>query len=953
MLAVLAPVAGAAVLYAVIGSPMMLAFAALSPVIAIAGAVDGRIAARRRRRADARTHAAESAVFLDSVSSAHRAERAALDAEHPSAAALLADASHRSRRWTAPSARLAVVRIGTGTTASRLVVSGSAEAEEDLELVAAACSLADAPILGDPGDGIGVVGPLPAARALVRGLVVQLAHAHPPGALALDAPDAEAYRWLAGYPHAGRAHAAPLVVHVSDTGEDPAGGKLRADAQASMARRNEPLNEAILAVAPSVETLPSGCRLVVRVEADGDLRMLSAAAEQTGARAELITAQQALGFGTALAAEAAARGIAAASPLAEHVELAELGAAVDADRTAAADAALPATFCVSDTGPLVIDLVASGPHAVVTGTTGSGKSELLTSWVLGIASAASPLVVNFLLVDFKGGTAFQRLAALPHTVGVVTDLGHGEALRALKSLRAEIRRREAELARRAASDLRDAPDAFPRLVIVVDEAAAMLAAFPDLAALFVDIAARGRALGMHLVLATQRATGVLGDALIANCALRISLRLSSEADSAALLGTDAAARLPHGIPGRLVVSRDGTTVIAQAASARDSDIESVVSRFAGGVVPRAPWLPALPSRIPLSAFGASPPDSVVIGARDDPDRQVQEGIVYRPTAAHLLVQGARGSGKSTVLAAVGAQWTGEVVVVPADVEGAWDALSTAAARPACDDPAPCLVLLDDVDALLERFDDEHRDAVVERIRALLIDGPRAGTALVCTASSLPSALRAVAGRFGERLVLRQSDRQEHVLAGAPAELYDADAPPGRGVWRERACQVVLVPPPPLPTRFPPPELEFEAGTVTVVVAQNPEAVLTGLAAADLDAEVIDVGAIGTDSPGVGDATSPVGVVTDRPDHDAGTHSSGGVSVRTTARAVVLVGDAETWQSRFGLLARVRSRAVMVFDGCPLPHLRALLHTRELPPTTVPGHVLVREPSGAFSRARMP
>src|SRR5690606_24676261 len=98
-------------------------------------------------------------------------------------------------------------------------------------------------------------------------------------------------------------------------------------------------------------------------------------------------------------------------------------------------------------------------------------------------------------------------------------------------------------------DIGQAP-ALARLVIVVDEFAAMLDGFPDLHALFVDIAARGRSLGLHLILCTQRPAGVVKDSLLANCGLRMSLRVNNRADSTAILATDAAALIPATLPGR-------------------------------------------------------------------------------------------------------------------------------------------------------------------------------------------------------------------------------------------------------------------------------------------------------------------------------------------------------------------------------------------------------------------
>ena len=134
--------------------------------------------------------------------------------------------------------------------------------------------------------------------------------------------------------------------------------------------------------------------------------------------------------------------------------------------------------------------------------------------------------MSFLLADFKGGTAFDALAGVPHVTGVITDLDGAGARRAIESLRAEVRWREAAIAGAGARDILDPRVDLPRLVVVVDEFAALLGDHPELHAVFTDVAARGRALGMHLVLGTQRAAGVIRDSLLANCPLRISLRVT-------------------------------------------------------------------------------------------------------------------------------------------------------------------------------------------------------------------------------------------------------------------------------------------------------------------------------------------------------------------------------------------------------------------------------------------
>ncbi|BDZ44177.1 FtsK/SpoIIIE domain-containing protein [Naasia aerilata] len=151
---------------------------------------------------------------------------------------------------------------------------------------------------------------------------------------------------------------------------------------------------------------------------------------------------------------------------------------------------LPARFLVAGDGEVELDLVADGPHAVVGGTTGSGKSELLRSWVLALAAARSAERLAVLLIDFKGGATFDALAGLPQVAGVVSDLDDTAVERLAAGLAAEVREREKALRAAGAPDIAALPS-LPRLVIVVDEFAALLQALPALSDVVTDIAARG------------------------------------------------------------------------------------------------------------------------------------------------------------------------------------------------------------------------------------------------------------------------------------------------------------------------------------------------------------------------------------------------------------------------------------------------------------------------------
>ncbi|WP_131105305.1 FtsK/SpoIIIE domain-containing protein [Ornithinimicrobium sufpigmenti] len=214
---------------------------------------------------------------------------------------------------------------------------------------------------------------------------------------------------------------------------------------------------------------------------------------------------------------------------------------------------------LADGGPVTVDLAVDGPHALVAGTTGSGKSELLRSLVVGLALHNSPADLSLLLVDYKGGSSLGACAGLPHVTGLVTDLDPHLADRVLLSLQSELRRREQVLHAAGVRDVRDpGQPGLPRLVVVIDEFRVLAEEVPQVMDGLVRVAAVGRSLGVHLVLATQRPAGVVGADLRANVNLRVALRVRDIADSYDVLECADAAALPEGRPG-LALLRTGAS----------------------------------------------------------------------------------------------------------------------------------------------------------------------------------------------------------------------------------------------------------------------------------------------------------------------------------------------------------------------------------------------------------
>ncbi|MGZ4770024.1 MAG: FtsK/SpoIIIE domain-containing protein, partial [Ilumatobacteraceae bacterium] len=323
---------------------------------------------------------------------------------------------------------------------------------------------------------------------------------------------------------------------------------------------------------------------------------------------------------------------------------------------------------VAEDGVVDVDLERDGPHALVAGTTGAGKSELLRGLVVGLAAGSSPDHLTFVLIDYKGGSTFDACADLPHVVGVVTDLDEHLANRALRSLHAELRRREHLLRGVGAADLsiyrRIAPHAvLPRLVVIIDEFATLVGEQPDFLHALVGIAQRGRSLGVHLILATQRPSGVISDEIRANTNLRLALRLHDASDALDVVGDPSAASIPRGLAGRAVM-RLGPGEVLTFQTARctapvgegGTELDTLVAAVRRateliGVRPVvSPWLAPLPARLPVD------PASVahgIVGVVDDPDQQRVVPLRWSRDEGHLLLVGAAGSGVTSTLALVG------------------------------------------------------------------------------------------------------------------------------------------------------------------------------------------------------------------------------------------------------------------------------------------------------------
>ncbi|SET59736.1 FtsK/SpoIIIE domain-containing protein [Geodermatophilus poikilotrophus] len=729
--AVALPAVGGVVLAWVLDAPHFLFFALLSPVVAVGTWLSDRWSGRRSSRRARATHAAELTAARDRLAAALRADERAAAAAHPDLAALTTAARRRStdlwQRRRGDADALAV-RIGTGPGESRVarVESDGPRRREPSDLLPVVVELAGT-------GGLGVAGPRAPAVGVLSAVLGQLAALHAPGEVELallTTPDRLAdWAWLRWLPHLA---AEAVHVHPAPPADAADGDSLRWFA-ALLSRRavaqdgapgwvvvlvDRPVGARLLAAlrtARSAGVVPLACG-----SSTADLPGLGEAVLQlggeTGGEAALLRSGAGRRSATAVdrlprrVAAQLARDLAALAPatvdaaLPRHVRLLDLPAARAVPAAAGAPSGgwsrardtLVATLGRTATGDLSVDLCRHGPHALVAGTTGSGKSELLQTLIAGLALAHPPDRCSFLLVDYKGGAAFAEAAALPHTVGLLTDLAGAATARALRSLTAELTRRESLLAAHGVPDLGALPDAveLARLVIVVDEFAGLAEELPAFLSGLVGIAQRGRSLGVHLVLATQRPGGVVSPEIRANCTLRVCLRTTDEAESRDVLGSAQAAVLPVDTPGRgYLRAGGGAAVLFQAArvggaplDVRDggpqvarwrwpappappaegepagrSDLavltEALVRRAGetGLPLPHRPWRPALPDRLTaeeLEHLESRPAavDRLRLGLLDRPDVQAQEPVeLDLARAGGWLAVGGPRSGRTTFL----------------------------------------------------------------------------------------------------------------------------------------------------------------------------------------------------------------------------------------------------------------------------------------------------------------
>lgn len=451
-------------------------------------------------------------------------------------------------------------------------------------------------------------------------------------------------------------------------------------------------------------------------------------------------------------------------------------------------------------GIATLDIAAQGPHALVAGTTGSGKSVLLQNWCLALAVRNPPDTLHFVFLDFKGGSAFNQLQGLPHTAGIVDDLDIRHAARAIVGLERELKRRERLVAEAGVSSIDRLGNAQPSIIIVIDEFHVLRQQLPDAIERFIRIASLGRSLGMHLIACTQHPLGQVHAEMKSNMALNLCLRVRDGMQSSELIGSSAAAGIPPTMPGAFY-SNDGVTVtpIRSCAPADARSITAAIGmacRF-HGARPADPLFTApLPARVACGDGACVARDCVPFALGDDGARF--HDVVLQPQEGGIAIIGGRGRGKTTALRMLAASWgaRGDVAMTVTYLsDGTYvDAadIRTVPLPPSGtgrDSAARHRAwLIDDADMV---FDPTCGQTCTDRIRRNLY---REGVALVVAVEHPHSLQRP--DFFRTRLIFPSGDRATDLMNGIPSELlsqfgHEELTTPGRGVLVEPGRATVV------------------------------------------------------------------------------------------------------------------------------------------------------------------
>lgn len=351
---------------------------------------------------------------------------------------------------------------------------------------------------------------------------------------------------------------------------------------------------------------------------------------------------------------------------------------------------------------------AHGPHGLVAGTTGSGKSEIIQTYILSMASLFHPYEVGFVIIDFKGGGMANQFKNLPHLIGTITNIDGREINRSLLSIKAELVKRQKMFSECGVNHINDYIKLFkgnkvdkplPHLIMVVDEFAELKAEHPDFMKEIISAARIGRTLGIHLILATQKPAGVVDNQIWSNSKFKLCLKVQTKEDSNEVIKTPLASEIVE--PGRAYLQVGNNEIFdlfqsaysggnvptgndmnenvfeiyesniwgkkalvytnrkKQKVTETKSQLEAIVEYvndfcIAKGIkgLPGI-CLPSLESVIKTDRLNytdnSSLNISVPIGMFDDPEHQQQGEVIIEPSKENIFIVGSSQSGKTVML----------------------------------------------------------------------------------------------------------------------------------------------------------------------------------------------------------------------------------------------------------------------------------------------------------------
>lgn len=366
---------------------------------------------------------------------------------------------------------------------------------------------------------------------------------------------------------------------------------------------------------------------------------------------------------------------------------------------------MSAPIGVTKAGTLCLDLhdKAHGPHGLVAGTTGSGKSEVLQTYILSIATIFHPYEVSFVIIDFKGGGMVNQFKNLPHLLGAITDIDGKEIDRSLKSIKAELQKRKKLFAEAEVNHIDkyiqkyktgEVSIPIPHLILIVDEFAELKAEQPEFMKELISAARIGRSLGVHLILATQKPSGQVDDQIWSNSKFKLCLKVQSREDSNEVLKSPLAAEIKE--PGRaylqvgnneifelfqsaysgapekpadtnvkefslyevnesgkkrLIFKQENSKTSSSAQTQLEAIVDYVDKYCEQNKIGRLPniCLSPLPSTIVYPEKLLKTGAMVEIGMYDDPDNQIQEAAAIDLDNKNTLIIGSSQYGKTNML----------------------------------------------------------------------------------------------------------------------------------------------------------------------------------------------------------------------------------------------------------------------------------------------------------------